>query len=745
MFENEMAASKPSQNLPAVEKSAEEYAHEVQRLGIYLRALVNNSHGYYLLLDSDMKILYYSDSLLRVTGMVDGELLVGKPVHEIYKLFHELFYDKNYSAGAIRRLQRAFSGEENFYENDTIVLPSGEKRLYQINYKKLTSAVDSIEGVLIFAQDITDLRFEEAKKRVDAMLHSSVLPCYVCDENGDVLAFNSEIPKVFEISKDMSPSDFGEVMVLLLQPKFQPCGEVSESVRQKLLKEALQTGFAQTESFLQTKAGDPLFVRITVLRALWPFGFRLIVYIQDKTEKCLGRKELARIREQNELHLAKLNLVVNVTGVSLWSVEIDRVDPTNPKSTAIFSDAYRKMLGFSDAKDFPNVFGSWSDRLHPADAENALDQLRAHVSDTSGKTPYSTEYRLLRKDGKYGYFRASGEAERDRRGNAIRMSVALMDITHEKNTLLEAEKQGEELERIREQKELLLTKWNLMVKASSVGLWNVTFARNDAKNPIVAVWSDDLRQMLGFSGEHDFPNVLESWANQLHPDDKESAIEQMTRHMMDLSGQTPYDAEFRLLHKNGQYGYYRAFGETLRDADGKALSMSGALIDITEAKEIQHNAEQKSAELRHIREQNEYHRAKLHMVAQATGASLWDMQIARDDPLNPANSFTWSDDFRRMLGFTDENDFPDLLGSWSDRLHPDDKERTLEQAGKHLSDTSGKTPFDVQYRLMKKDGQYGYFRATGSAFRDEEGNPVRIAGTLVDITETKNPPMNAEK
>ena len=37
----------------------------------------------------------------------------------------------------------------------------------------------------------------------------------------------------------------------------------------------------------------------------------------------------------------------------------------------------------------------------------------------------------------------------------------------------------------------------------------------------------------------------------------------------------------------------------------------------------------------------------------------------------------WSDEFRRMVGFRDENDFPNTVESWISRLHPDDVDGTL--------------------------------------------------------------------
>ncbi|MDR2942431.1 MAG: response regulator [Treponema sp.] len=121
------------------------------------------------------------------------------------------------------------------------------------------------------------------------------------------------------------------------------------------------------------------------------------------------------------------------------------------------------------------------------------------------------------------------------------------------------------------------------------------------------------------------------------------------------------------------------------------------------------------------------------------------MEVVRNDPVNPFNVFIWSDEFRRMLGYTDEHDFPNLLSSWSNLLHPEDKEATLRAFAEHMLDTTGKTPYDVEYRLLRKTGEYAYYWASGETIRDMNGNPIRVAGALMDITDTKNMLMDKER
>ncbi|MCL1889993.1 MAG: PAS domain-containing protein, partial [Desulfovibrionaceae bacterium] len=133
----------------------------------------------------------------------------------------------------------------------------------------------------------------------------------------------------------------------------------------------------------------------------------------------------------------------------------------------------------------------------------------------------------------------------------------------------------------------------------------------------------------------------------------------------------------------------------------------------------------------------EYDLMKYKLANDALGIALWDMDVVSTDPVNPNNRFTWSQEFRHMLGFSGKHDFPDILSSWSDRLHPEDKKETLEAFAAHLDDCTGKTPYNLEYRLMLKNGDYRYFHAFGTTLRDNRGVPLRVAGALMDIDNKK--------
>ncbi|MFB8736274.1 PAS domain-containing protein [Bacillus sp. SL00103] len=55
-----------------------------------------------------------------------------------------------------------------------------------------------------------------------------------------------------------------------------------------------------------------------------------------------------------------------------------------------------------------------------------------------------------------------------------------------------------------------------------------------------------------------------------------------------------------------------------------------------------------------------------------------------------------------------------------------------------MNDHSGRTPFDIDYRLQSKNGDTSWYHAGGETIRDEKGVPLRVAGTIRDITLEKN-------
>jgi PAS domain S-box-containing protein len=76
-----------------------------------------------------------------------------------------------------------------------------------------------------------------------------------------------------------------------------------------------------------------------------------------------------------------------------------------------------------------------------------------------------------------------------------------------------------------------------------------------------------------------------------------------------------------------------------------------------------------------------------------------------------------------------------LLGwRWMDTLHPDDREPTRQF---WMESVAGRHPYDVEYRVRRSDGTYGWFKTRGTPIRDTEGRIVKWFGTCTDISDRK--------
>jgi methyl-accepting chemotaxis protein len=123
----------------------------------------------------------------------------------------------------------------------------------------------------------------------------------------------------------------------------------------------------------------------------------------------------------------------------------------------------------------------------------------------------------------------------------------------------------------------------------------------------------------------------------------------------------------------------------------------------------------------------------LNCLSGHAGVGLWDAILYQGDAMHPKARWTWSAEFRRLCGFSNQAEFPDVVQSWSDRLHPEDRDKTLAAFSGALKGIAGSGHYDTTYRLKLKDGTYNWFRATGGVVRDNAGQPRRACGSLVDI------------
>ena len=210
----------------------------------------------------------------------------------------------------------------------------------------------------------------------------------------------------------------------------------------------------------------------------------------------------------------------------------------------------------------------------------------------------------------------------------------------------------------------------------------------------------------------------------VHKEDRENlnATIQPDAIRAELKNHEQYSVTYRDISGDKER-FYRM--QVIRGADVNHAVLG--FMDITD--EMAKQREEEAA--RDIVDQQRHIKAFGNMV----NAALWSINIGRD---NAIKGVYWSDEFRRMFGYEEsEEAFPNKLESWTNIIHPDDKQSVMEDfyGGIQSTDTAGYV-YDVQYRILRKNGEYCWYRATGR-MEDTGNGDRRLYGILVDISADK--------
>lgn len=97
-----------------------------------------------------------------------------------------------------------------------------------------------------------------------------------------------------------------------------------------------------------------------------------------------------------------------------------------------YSDALRKLYGYTDEEDAPNTWDMWLKGAHPDDVKFVEDSYMAALRDRTGNTNYDVTYRAVKKDGTLHWYRAVGYTIRREDGSAEFCYGYIMDINEQK-------------------------------------------------------------------------------------------------------------------------------------------------------------------------------------------------------------------------------------------------------------------------------------------------------------------------
>ncbi|MFM8321219.1 MAG: PAS domain S-box protein, partial [Chloroflexota bacterium] len=183
------------------------------------------------------------------------------------------------------------------------------------------------------------------------------------------------------------------------------------------------------------------------------------------------------------------------------------------------------------------------------------------------------------------------------------------------------------------------------------------------------------------------------------------------------------DSELQRLLK--QQGSFHNLEWEARTADGSPLYLllSAAIIHaggeehlITTTVDI---TARKQAE-KELRETQQW----LRLALEAAEIGLWDWDLVTGQP-------SMSSEFKNQLGYQDD-ELENRTSAWEALVHPDDLGPAMEKVAECLQ--RGDSTYYNEYRMRHKDGRYLWVLAQAAVIKDEQGRPVRMMGSNIDIT-----------
>jgi PAS domain S-box-containing protein len=237
------------------------------------------------------------------------------------------------------------------------------------------------------------------------------------------------------------------------------------------------------------------------------------------------------------------------------------------------------------------------------------------------------------------------------------------------------------------------------------------------------------------------------WVERLHPDDRDRAVAEYVNATL---AERPRQFEYRMIAADGRAVWFRDSVTVIAETSGPT-SLHGIMVDITERKRaeeelreakrgLERQVEQRTAELSRanetLRDEAEQHRR--------TARALREKEDRLKLAFSAAKMVTWEWDARADLtedSYTSGQN-PDLPPAASmptrraflDLVHPEDRESVRGAIERCLAEDAD---YDVEFRFAPPGEPERWVASKGRLYRDEAGEPSRLVGVTMDVTERR--------
>ncbi|MEG3637829.1 transporter substrate-binding domain-containing protein [Magnetococcus sp. PR-3] len=248
-------------------------------------------------------------------------------------------------------------------------------------------------------------------------------------------------------------------------------------------------------------------------------------------------------------------------------------------------------------------------------------------------------------------------------------------------------------------------RFELAIRGSGDALWEFDVATQ------VNWFSPRFVELLGYE-QDTLAHSIETWQAHIHPEDKEAAIVAFRDH---LERDVPYDIEYRMRTQAGDYRWFRSRAKSLRDELGKAYRTSGSISDITERKEAEDDVAASQE--------------RLELALKGGSLGFWDVDFR-------TGMTVVNDRYKEIFCLPMDEPIPMTRDRWFRTIHPDDLD-LVTKAGLDYKDGIT-TSYEVEHRIRTEDNTEKWVISKGSIVQwDADNNPIRMVGTVQDISERK--------
>jgi PAS domain S-box-containing protein len=336
--------------------------------------------------------------------------------------------------------------------------------------------------------------------------------------------------------------------------------------------------------------------------------------------------------------------------------------------------------------------------LHPEDVDHTV---KAWSHSVATGDPYAVEHRVRRVDGTYRWFRVSAVRVRDPNSQEMRWYGVDIDIDDQKQTDEEVRESEQRLTRL--------------IETLPAMIWRATpDGEPDYINPRLANYTGRGLDGVG-RGPEDLGRTLDDIVKlkvqnaMVHQDDLEAAAQAWAR----AHETGALDLTARLRGADGFYRWFQARAEPIRDEAGRIVHWYGVAVDIDDRKRAEDALRKSEQELRGIVDAL----PQTIVVLGPDGSGLY-----ANRPLLEYTGLTME-----QLMTPDSRGNPVLF-------HPEDWARLQ---GKRRQGLSRAMPFEIEWRVRRKDGQYRWFLVRYHPLRDEQGQILRWYAGGTDIDDRK--------